>query len=80
MYDEIEKEDKKKPRGLRDGIYTEDSGVPVPQDPDAGILNPRNPGKKPKKMAGGGVTRADGCISKGRTKGKMIVMAGGGMC
>jgi hypothetical protein len=42
--------------------------VPAPAAPEA------------KKMAGGGVTRADGCISKGRTKGKMIVMAGGGMC
>lgn len=27
---------------------------------------------KPKKMAGGGVTRADGCITKGHTKGRMI--------
>ena len=25
-----------------------------------------------KKMAGGGVTRADGCISKGHTKGRMV--------
>jgi hypothetical protein len=32
------------------------------------------------KMAGGGVTRADGCITKGHTKGKMIKMAGGGAC
>jgi hypothetical protein len=32
------------------------------------------------KMAGGGVTRADGCITKGHTKGKMIKMAGGGSC
>ena len=27
---------------------------------------------KPKKMAGGGVTRADGCITKGHTKGRMV--------
>jgi hypothetical protein len=27
---------------------------------------------EPKKMANGGVTRADGCISKGHTKGKMV--------
>lgn len=72
MDDEIEKEDKKKPRGIQGGIYTEDSGVPVPQDPDAGILSPKPSGKKPKKMASGGVTRADGCISKGHTKGKMV--------
>ncbi len=30
------------------------------------------PAPKPKKMAKGGVTRADGCISKGHTKGRMI--------
>jgi hypothetical protein len=33
-----------------------------------------------KKMAGGGVTRADGCITKGHTKGKMIKMNRGGAC
>jgi hypothetical protein len=32
------------------------------------------------KMAKGGVTRADGCVSKGHTKGKMIAMKSGGMC
>jgi hypothetical protein len=32
------------------------------------------------KMAKGGVTRADGCVSKGHTKGKMVKMAGGGAC
>jgi hypothetical protein len=31
------------------------------------------------KMAKGGMTRADGCISKGHTKGTMIAMCGGGM-
>jgi hypothetical protein len=31
-------------------------------------------------MAKGGVTRADGCVMKGHTKGKMIKMAGGGSC
>ena len=30
------------------------------------------PMPKPKKMAGGGVTRADGCITKGHTKGRMV--------
>jgi hypothetical protein len=30
------------------------------------------PAPKPKKMAGGGVTRADGCITKGHTKGRMV--------
>ena len=31
------------------------------------------------KMAKGGVTRADGCVTKGHTKGKMVTMCGGGM-
>lgn len=33
--------------------------------------------KKMHKMAGGGVTRADGCVTKGHTKGKMVAMCGG---
>lgn len=36
--------------------------------------------KRMHKMAGGGVTRADGCVSKGHTKGKMIKMKSGGAC
>ena len=36
--------------------------------------------KKMHGMAKGGVTRADGCVSKGHTKGKMIKMKNGGMC
>jgi hypothetical protein len=32
------------------------------------------------KMAKGGVTRADGCITKGHTKGKMVTMKSGGAC
>ena len=32
------------------------------------------------KMAKGGVTRADGCVTKGHTKGKMITMKNGGAC
>ena len=31
------------------------------------------------KMAKGGMTRGDGCVTKGHTKGKMISMCGGGM-
>ena len=30
------------------------------------------PMPKPKKMAKGGVTRADGCVTKGHTKGRMV--------
>jgi hypothetical protein len=36
--------------------------------------------KKMHKMASGGVTRADGCVKKGHTKGKMISMKSGGAC
>jgi hypothetical protein len=69
---------KKGPRGLKDGVYTEDSGLPPPQDIDGGSA-PKS--RKPKKYASGGsVTRADGCVTKAHTKGKMIKMAGGGMC
>jgi hypothetical protein len=32
------------------------------------------------KMAKGGVTRADGCVMKGHTKGKMVSMKSGGAC
>lgn len=32
------------------------------------------------KMAKGGVTRADGCVTKGHTRGKMVTMKKGGMC
>ena len=72
MDDIVEK--KKEPRGLQGGIYTEDSGLLPPQEPDAGILKPS--GKKTVRKAGGGVTRADGCITKGHTRGKMISMGG----
>ena len=34
---------------------------------------------KGKGYAKGGVTRADGCVTKGHTKGKMVTMAKGGM-
>jgi hypothetical protein len=36
--------------------------------------------KRMHKMAKGGVTRADGCATKGHTKGKMITMKSGGAC
>lgn len=36
--------------------------------------------KKMHKMSKGGVTRADGCVTKGHTKGKMVTMKGGGYC
>jgi hypothetical protein len=36
--------------------------------------------KRMHKMAKGGVTRADGCVTKGHTKGKMVSMKMGGSC
>ena len=36
--------------------------------------------KRMHNMAKGGVTRADGCVMKGHTKGKMVKMMGGGSC
>jgi len=67
MYEELEA--KKKPRGIKGGTWTEDSGVPPPQDPDGGSA-PR----KPKPMASGGTasSRADGCAQRGKTRGKMV--------
>ena len=54
----------------KDTVFRE--GMPVPQDID---------GKSaPRKMAKGGSasSRADGCATKGKTKGTMITMKGGG--
>lgn len=36
-------------------------------------------GQSMTKLAKGGVTRADGCVSKGHTKGKQVMMKSGGM-
>ena len=40
-------------------------GMPVPQDKDGASVS------KPKKLASGGVTRADGIAKRGKTRGKM---------
>lgn len=70
MDDMMEKE-KKAPKGLKGGVYTEDSGLPPPQDIDGGSAPPP---KKTKKMANGGSAsaRADGCAQRGKTRGKMV--------
>jgi hypothetical protein len=70
--------EKKKTKG--DSVWTEGSGVPVPQEPDGGILKP----KKPVKKASGGSIgsaskRADGIAQRGKTRGKMIMCGGGYM-
>jgi hypothetical protein len=67
----------KKPQPpVKHGVYNPDSGAPPPQDIDGGSVKPTPKASKPKKMAGGGVTRADGCITKGHTRGKMVTMGG----
>ena len=52
------------------------SGIKVDKEP------PPPPPTKPKKMAKGGTasSRADGCATKGKTRGTMITMKNGGMC
>ena len=73
MDDELEK----KPQPpVKHGVYNPDSGMPPPQDIDGASIKPAPKASKPKKMAGGGVTRADGCITKGHTRGKMVTMGG----
>jgi hypothetical protein len=59
--------EKKQTKG--DSVWTEGSGVPVPQEPDGGILKPKKPVKK---AAGGYVKAADGCVQRGKTRGKMV--------
>lgn len=71
---------KRKPDGIKDGVYTEDSGLPPPRDIDGGSAPKPKPGKPKGYAKGGSVTRADGCITKAHTKGKMIKMAYGGAC
>jgi hypothetical protein len=53
----------KKTAPPKDTVFRE--GMPVPQDVDGGSA-PRK-----KKMASGGVTRADGIAQRGKTRGKM---------
>jgi hypothetical protein len=77
MYDE--ELEKKKTKG--DSVWTEGSGVPVPQEPDMG--SSPAPRKPVRKAGGGSVSsaskRADGIAQRGKTRGTMIAMCGGGM-
>jgi hypothetical protein len=52
----------KKPMPPKDSVFRE--GMPVPQDIDGGSA--------PRKFSKGGVTRADGIVKKGHTRGKMV--------
>lgn len=76
MEDDLEA--KKEPRGIKGGVWTEDSGIPVPQEPESGpVKTPR----KTKKMAAGGSAsaRADGIAQRGKTRGTIIACGGGWM-
>ena len=53
--------------------YNKRSSVAASEDP-------RDMVRGQKGYKKGGVTRADGCVTKGHTKGTMVKMAGGGMC
>ena len=51
--------EKRKKKGIRGGIWTEESGVPVPQEPKG-------------MRKGGYVCSADGIAKRGKTRGKFI--------
>jgi hypothetical protein len=51
--------------------YNKRTSVAPSKDPRDGV-------RGQKGYAKGGVTRADGCVTKGHTKGKMVKMAYGG--
>ena len=73
----------------KDKVYTADMGQP-PMDPEVAPKNPK-PSKKDmpeqlgegivvKKASGGTASsRADGIATKGKTRGTMVTMCGGGM-
>lgn len=52
---------KVEPKGIRSGVWTEDSGVPVPQEPETAMAK-----------GGSASARADGCCQRGKTRGKMV--------
>ena len=61
--------------------------MPPAMPPGGGMAPPASPmgmkkGGATKKMTGGGSvsSRADGCAQRGKTKGTMVMMAGGGKC
>jgi hypothetical protein len=69
---------KSRPAASSDRVYTEEMGAP-PVNMD-GMPGTERIRKAPaKKMASGGYVRAaDGCATKGKTKGTMVKMAMGG--
>lgn len=70
----------KKRKGIRGGIWTEDSGVPAPQSPEGakGYEEAPEMGMKRGGSVGSASRRADGIAMRGKTRGTMV-MCGGGM-
>jgi hypothetical protein len=61
----------KKADEANEKAYNKAAKTPPSEDPRDGV-------RGQKGYAKGGVTRADGCATKGHTKGKMVKMAMGG--
>lgn len=69
-----------KKKGIRGGIWTEDSGVPVPQNPEGAKRMEEAPEMAMKSggSVGSASKRADGIAQRGKTRGTTVVMCGGG--
>ena len=57
----VPKPKKPEAKGIRGGVWTEDSGVPVPQEPETAMAK-----------GGSASSRADGIAQRGKTKGRMV--------
>jgi hypothetical protein len=75
-YDEVMDE---KTRKKEQAAYDAASSTPANPAP---LYMTKTPGGNAKRMAKGGSasSRADGCATKGKTRGTMIAMKSGGMC
>lgn len=64
----------KKKKGIRGGVWTEDSGVPVPQNPEGAKAYDEAPEMEMKSggKVGSASKRADGCAMRGKTRGKIV--------
>jgi hypothetical protein len=76
MYDDLEKnkEAPKEPDDASAGRKFKKGEPNMPEQPGSGIRVDGKPVKPEKKMASGGTasSRADGCCTKGKTRGKMV--------
>ena len=64
---------------MKKGMSTAKDGMKKPTPMADTMMAGASAPAMPMGMKKGGVTRADGIVSKGHTKGKMIAMCGGGM-